>query len=130
MRVQYIYSVQQNKAYTRLNIACQQSSCRAAVRHGTEHVLDAYGTVSTHLCLHFILKNHAKSNLDSNIVANLRLLKQILNHNRSKFVLSKLVLSGVCCKHFMYTCMHCSCTLSCVHVECLRPKFPQYSYKI
>ena len=28
-------------------------------------------TVATHLCLHFILKNHAKSKLDSNIVANL-----------------------------------------------------------
>ena len=37
----------------------------------TEHVSDAYSTVSTHLCLHFILKNHAKSKLDSNIVANL-----------------------------------------------------------
>ena len=30
------------------------------------------------------------------------LLKQILTHNRSKFVLSKLVLTGVCCKNFMY----------------------------
>ena len=30
------------------------------------------------------------------------LLKEIINHNRSKFVLSKLVLTGVCCKHFMY----------------------------
>ena len=39
------------------------------------------------------------------------LLKQILNHNRLKFVLSKLVLTGAWCKHFMYTCMHRSCTL-------------------
>ena len=51
------------------------------------------------------------------------LLKQIINHNRSKFVLSKLVLTGVCCKHFMYTCMHRSCTLSCVHVECMSNYF-------
>ena len=47
------------------------------------------------------------------------LLTQIINHNRSKFVLSKLVLTSVCCKHFMYRCMHRSCTLSCVHVECM-----------
>ena len=67
----YIYSVQQNKAYARLNIARQQSSCSAAIWHGTEHVSDVYSTVSTHLCLHFILKNQAKSKLDSNIVANL-----------------------------------------------------------
>ena len=42
------------------------------------------------------------------------LMTQIINHNRSNFELSKLVLTGVCCKHFMYTCMHRSCTLSCV----------------
>ena len=81
-------------------------------------------SVSTHLCLHLILKNHAKSKLDSDILANLwviNLLKQIINHNRSKFVLSKLVLTGVCCKHFMYTCMHRSCRLSSVHVECMSP---------
>ena len=65
------------------------------------------------------------------------LLKQIINHNRLKFVLSKLVITGVCCKHFMYTCMHRSCRLSCVHVECMstcfvirRPKFWQYSSQI
>ena len=51
------------------------------------------------------------------------LLKQIINHYRSKFVLSKLVLIPVCCKHFMYTCMHRSCTLSCVHVECISTYF-------
>ena len=34
------------------------------------------------------------------------LLEQIINHNRSKFVLSKLVLTGVCCEHFMYTTIH------------------------
>ena len=68
----YIYSVQQHKAYAmQLNISRQQSSCSAAVWHGAEHVSDAYSTVSTHLCLHFILKNDAKSKLDSNIVANL-----------------------------------------------------------
>ena len=54
-----------------LNIARQQSSSSAAVWRGTEHVSDAYSTVSTHLCLHFILKNHAESKLDSDIVANL-----------------------------------------------------------
>ena len=70
-----LYSVQQNKAYARLNIASQQSSCSAAVWHGTEHVSDAYSTVSTHLCLHFISKNHAKSKLDSKIVANLWVLE-------------------------------------------------------
>ena len=68
---QCIYSVQQNKAHARLNIARQQSSCSAAVLHGAEHVSDAYSTVSTLLCLHFILKNYAKSKLDCNIVANL-----------------------------------------------------------
>ena len=51
------------------------------------------------------------------------LVKQIINHNRSKFVLSKLVLTGVCCQHFMYTCMHRSCTLSSVHVECMSTYF-------
>ena len=51
------------------------------------------------------------------------LLKQIINHNRSKFVLSKLVLTDVCYKHFMYTWMHRSCTLSCVHVECMSTYF-------
>ena len=71
----------------------------------------------------FILENHAKSKLYNNIVANLWVIKQIINHNRSKFVLSKLVLTGVCCEHFMYTCMHCSCTLSCVHVECMSTSF-------
>ena len=63
--------MQQNKAYARLNIARQQSSRSAVVWHGTEHVSDAYTTVSTHLCLHFIFKYLAKSKLDSNIVANL-----------------------------------------------------------
>ena len=52
-----------------------------------------------------------------------RLLMQIINHNRSKFLLNKLVLTGVCCKHFMYTCMHSSCTLSSVHVECMSAYF-------
>ena len=66
----YIYSVQQNKAYATLNIARQKSSCSAAVWLGPEYVSDAHSTVTTHLCLHFILKNHAKSNLGSNIVAN------------------------------------------------------------
>ena len=59
-----------------LNIARQQSSCSVAVRHGTEHVSDAYSTVSTHLCLKFVLKNHAKSKLDSNIVANLWVIEE------------------------------------------------------
>ena len=56
-----LYSVQQNKAYARLNIARQQSKCSAAVWHGTVQ----YQRIS----VHFILKNHAKSKLDSNIVA-------------------------------------------------------------
>ena len=46
-------------------------SWRATVWHGTEHVSDAYITVSTHLCLHFVLNNHVKSKPDSNIMANL-----------------------------------------------------------
>ena len=49
------------------------------------------------------------------------LLKQIINHNRSKNVLRKLVLTGVFCKHF--TCMHRSCTLSSVHVEFMSTYF-------
>ena len=51
------------------------------------------------------------------------LLKKIINHNRSKFVLSKFVLTDVCSKHFMYTWMHRSWTLSCVHVECVSTYF-------
>ena len=82
------------------------------------HVSDAYGAVSTHLCLHIILKTHAKSNHVSIGVANLWVIEAIINNNRSKFLLSKLVLCGVCRKHFMYKYMHHSCTLSCVHVEC------------
>ena len=86
-----------------LNIARQQSSCSAAVWHGTEHLSDAYSTVSTHLCLHFILKNHAKSKLGSNIVANLCVIEAIINHNRSKIVPSKLFLTGVKTFHvYMY----------------------------
>ena len=80
----------------------------------TEHVSDECSTVSTHLFLHFILKNHPKWRLDSNIAANLSV---------NEFVLSKLILTGVCSKHFMYTCMHRSCTLSCVHVECMSTYF-------
>ena len=51
------------------------------------------------------------------------LLKQIINCNTSKFVLSKLVLAGVCCKHFKCTWMHRSFTLSCVHVEYMSTYF-------
>ena len=47
--------------------------------HTTEHVSDAYSTVSTHLCLHFILKNHEKSKLDSNFVSNLWVIEANLN---------------------------------------------------
>ena len=46
----------------------------AAVWHGTEHVSEEYSTVSTHLRLHFILKNHTKSKLDCNIMGYLRKL--------------------------------------------------------
>ena len=59
-------------------------------------------TVSTHLCLHFILKTMRNRSLIVILLPICGLLKQILTHNRSKFVLSKLVLTGVCCKHFMY----------------------------
>ena len=52
---------------------------QAAVRHGTEHVSDAYSRVSTHLCLHFILKNHAKSKIDSNFVTNLWVIEANFN---------------------------------------------------
>ena len=86
-----------------MNIAHQQSSCSAAILHGTEHVSDTYSTASTHLCLHFILKNHAKSKPDSNIVANLWVIDANYKSQQIVFVLSKLVLTGVCCKHFMYT---------------------------
>ena len=72
-----------------------------------------------------------------------RLLKQIINHNRSKFALSKLVLTGVCCKDFMYS-IHVYApfvyTFLCargVYVYLIfdqtsiyRPKFRQYSSKI
>ena len=33
-------------------------------------------------------------------------MAQIINHNRSNFVLNKLVLTDVCSKHFMYTSMY------------------------
>ena len=94
-----IYSVQQNKAYARLNVARQQSSYSAAVWHGTEHVSDAYSTVSTHLCLHLFWKIMLNRSLIVTLSPIYGLLKQIINHNRSKFVLSKLVLTGVCCEH-------------------------------
>ena len=119
----YTHSVQQNKAYARLNIARQQSSYSAAVWHGTEHVSDAYRTVSTHnVCLLYW-----KITLNRSLIVIFwpicGLLTKIINHNRSNFLLSKLVLTGVCCKHFMYTCMHHSCTLFCVHVECMSTYF-------
>ena len=101
----------------------QHSSCSVAVSYGTEHVSEAYSTVSTHLCLHFILKTHAKSKLIVILWPICGLSMQIINHNRSKLVLSKLILTGSCCKHFMYTCMHHSCTLSCVHMECMSTYF-------
>ena len=102
-----------------LNIARQQSSCSAAVWHGTEHVSDAYSTVSAF----YFWKIMLNRSLIVILFQICGLLKQIINHNRSKFVLSKLVLTGVCCKHFMYTCMHRSCMLSSVHVECMSTYF-------
>ena len=101
--------------HARLNIARQIELSSAAVWHGTEHVSDAYSTVSTHLWNHFILKNHTKSKLDCNIVG----YTQIINHNRSNIALCKLVLTSLCCKHFMYICIHLLCTLFCVHLECV-----------
>ena len=72
----------------------------------------------TYVCILFW-----KIMLNRSLVVILRpiygLLKQFINNNRSKFVISKLVLTGVCCKQFMYTCMYRSCTPSCVHVECM-----------
>ena len=47
--------------------------------YGTEQVSDAYSTVSTHLCVHFIFNNQAKSKLDSNIVANLWVIEANYN---------------------------------------------------
>ena len=116
-----LYSVQQNKAYARLNIARQQSQCSAAIWHGTKHVSDASSTASTHLCLHVILKNHAKSQLDSNIFSNLWVIEA--NYKSHQIEICKPVLIGVCCKHFIYTCMHRSCTLSWMHVECTSTYF-------
>ena len=65
-------------------------------------------TVSTHLCLHFILKIMLNRSLKVILWPFCWLLKEIINHNRSKFVLSKLVLPGVCCKNFMYTIHVCT----------------------
>ena len=55
-----------------------------------------------HLWQYLILKNRTKSKLD----CILWVIGEIIKHNRSNFASSKLVLTGVCCKHFMYTCMH------------------------
>ena len=66
-----IYTVYNRIKHMPSEYCAPTDSCSAAVWHGTEHVSDAYSTISRHLCLHFILKNHAKSKLDSNIVANL-----------------------------------------------------------
>ena len=123
---QCIYSVQQNKAYARLNIARQQSSCSAAVWHGIEHVpcqqQNTYQYQRIFVCILFW-----KIMLNRSLIVILwpfcGLLKQIINHYRSKFVLRKFVLTGVCCKHFMYTCIHRSCTLYCVHMECMSTYF-------
>ena len=65
-------------------------------------------TVSTHLCLHLFWKIVLNRSLIVILWPIWGLLKKIINHNRSKFVLSKFVLTGVCCKHFMYTCTVCT----------------------
>ena len=64
-----IYTVYNRIKHTPAEYCVPTELVQAAVWHGREHVSDAYSTVSTRL--HFILKNHDKSNLDSNIVANL-----------------------------------------------------------
>ena len=130
IRVQYIYSVQQDKAFTRLNITRQQSSCMPPFGL----VQNTYRTRTVQYQRIYVCILFSKIMLNRILMVIFwpicELLKQIINQNRSKFVLSKLVLSGICCKHFMYTCMHRLCTLYCVHVECQRPKFRHYSSKI
>ena len=56
--------------------------------------------------------------LNRSLIVISGLYTQIMNHNISNIALCKLVLTGFCCKHFTSTCMHLSCTLFCMHVEC------------
>ena len=103
---------------TELSI-CQTEYCelvQCGRWYGTEHRTRTVQYQRIYVCILFwkIMQNR---NLIVILWPICGLLKQIINHNRSKFVISKLILTGVCCKHFMYTCMHRSCKLYCVHVE-------------
>ena len=111
-----IYTIYiQNKVYASWIYCAPTELVHAAVWHGTEHVSDASAVQYQRIYVWILFW---KIMLNRILIAILwpisGLLKQIINHNRSKFALSKLVLSGVCCKHFMYTCMHCSCTCTCL----------------
>ena len=112
-----IYSAQQNKAYS--SWILRANKARAVQPFGMVQNTSRTRTVQYQRIYVTIL--FWKIVLNQSLIVILWpicvLLKQIINHNRSKFVLSKLVLTSVCCKHFMYTWMHRSCTLSCVHVE-------------
>ena len=114
----YIYSAQQNEAYTRI---LRANRARAVLPLGM--VLNTYRMRTIQYQRIYVCILFWKIMLNRILIVILwqicGLLKQIINHNRSKFALSKLILTGVCCRHFMYTCMHSSCTLSSVHVECM-----------
>ena len=123
-----IYSVQQNKAYASWILRAN----RARAVRPLGKVQDTYRMRTVQCQRICVCILFWKIMLNWSLIAILwsfcGLLKQIKNHNRSKFVLSKLVLTGVCYKHFMYTLMHRSCTLSCVHVECMSTYFVMRLY--
>ena len=98
----YIYSVQQNQANTSWMLRANRA--RAGPPLGM--VQNTYRTRTVqyqriYVCILF-WKTMRNWSMIVILLPICVLLKQILTHNRSKFVLSKLVLTGVCCKHFMY----------------------------
>ena len=121
--MQYIYSVQQNKAYASWMLRANRA--RAVPPFGL--VQNTYRTRTEQYKRIYVCILFWKIILNRIVIVILwpicGLLMQIINHNKSKFTLSKLVLTCVGCKHFKFTCTHRSCTLSCVHVECMSTYF-------
>ena len=128
-----IYSVQQNKAHAAEYCApTELVRCSRLAWYRTRIGRVQY---SQYQCIYVCIL-FWKIMLNRSLIVILwkicGLLKQIINHKKTKFVLSKLVLTGVCCKHFMYTCMHRSCRLLCTWSVCLPTLWSDFylTYKI
>ena len=98
----YIYSVQQNKSYASWMLRANRA--RAGPPLGI--VQNTYRTRTVQYQRIYVGILFWKTMRNRSLIVILLpicgLLKQILTHNRSKFILSKHVLTGICCKHFMY----------------------------